>query len=199
MKTIDLTGYRFGRLFVVRRAQGKSTRWLCRCDCGEVATVMSQKLRIGNTSSCGCLQRELLAARNRTHGKSRTKEYRIWKNMMTRCTNAHRPAFIHYGGRGIGVCERWQNSFDSFLSDMGAIPSSSHTLERKDNGLGYSPENCCWASRAEQSRNRRNVVRIEWNGRSLCAKEWSRIVGISDSTIRRRYRAGFSPDQILSS
>lgn len=90
------------------------------------------------------------------HRASKTAEFRTWANMRTRCFNKHATQYPHYGGRGITVCERW-NDFEAFLADMGVRPSQHHTLERVDNDGDYCPQNCKWTSRSEQAKNRRTT------------------------------------------
>jgi hypothetical protein len=151
-KIIDLTGKRFGRLKVISRQVNSSNpvKWLCLCDCGNSHIVDGAKLRSNESRSCGCLKIELQT----THGKSETKEYYIWCAMIQRCENKNNKRYKDYGGRGISVCERWRNSFSNFYSDMGAKPNGM-TLERVNNSKGYSPKNCCWATRETQQRNMR--------------------------------------------
>jgi hypothetical protein len=159
--SIDLTGQRFGRwtaLSKTDRKSGKNSYWLCRCDCGIFKEVLQQTLRDGKSLSCGCLHKERLAQRVTKHGHAAgyttSTEYSAWKNMMARCYRVHHNCYHNYGGRGITVVTAW-HKFEAFFSDMGPKPSPELTLERVDNEKGYGPDNCKWATRAEQNRNRR--------------------------------------------
>ena len=159
---VDLTGKSFGRLLVMEHAgsnlRGQS-RWLCQCVCGTQKVIASTDLKRGNARSCGCLRREMSRKRRMKHGcasGSKTADYHSWLAMLKRCTNPNEPAFPDYGGRGIMVCDRWRNSFESFLADMGPRPRGL-TLERVDNDGNYEPGNCVWGTRKQQSRNRRST------------------------------------------
>lgn len=110
--------------------------------------------------------------------------------MLERCRNRNNPNFAQYGERGITVCHRWEESFESFMEDMGFPPSTQHTIERVDNNLGYSPDNCIWATRLDQGRNTRRVIKIAIDGRTMTAAEWSEISGIPAGVIRRRLKRG---------
>lgn len=155
-KPVDLTGQAFGRLRVLHLSGLGNSRaflWLCLCECGSLAEVPGTKLRHGHTKSCGCLSRDLAGSLNLTHGQSKTPTYSTWLAMWSRCTNPKHVGWKSYGGRGIKVCRRWQK-FENFLADMGPKPEGL-TIERRNNERGYSPTNCCWATQAEQNRNKR--------------------------------------------
>lgn len=130
------------------------------------------------------------------HGMTGTPEFTAWVNMIDRCTNPKHRYFKDYGGRGIAVCGRWR-AFDSFFADMGPRPSALHTLERKDGNAGYGPDNCVWATRTEQARNRRSNLILTINGQSRCAAEWAELVGIKADTLRRRIYRGLSPEEAV--
>ena len=200
MKAANISGKRFGRLVAVSSTSThKYGRvWLCECDCGSTASVMAGKLIQGKTRSCGCLAKELLGNRLRTHGQSKTPEYRVYKNMICRCENKNRKSYMYYGGRGVSVCKRWRTSFSNFIADMGPRPSPTHTIDRIDGDDSYNPDNCRWATRQTQSENRRNCIYITYHGKTLTAKGWSRIVKFSDTTIRRKVRQGLPPEEFLS-
>lgn len=161
-----LVGYRYGRLVVVERASNDrhgETRWVCRCDCGEVAVVRRGNLRSGNTKSCGCLHRQRSAAAHRTHGRKGDPIYQVWWNMVQRCTNPNNPRWEYYGGRGITVCDRWM-TFENFYEDIGERPPdlpertgkrAYWSLDRIDNDSNYEPGNVRWATPVQQRANRR--------------------------------------------
>jgi hypothetical protein len=196
MRKVDLTGQRFGRLTVLSVVvRNRSRRWLCRCDCGNELDVARNNLRSGCTKSCGCLRREKAAEKCRTHGKSHMREYDVWCSMKNRCLNPNDQNYYRYGGRGITVCDRWQRSFEAFISDMGPRPSSKHSIEREDNDGPYDPDNCVWATRSMQSSNirPRGLVQVAVDGKLRTAAEWARRLGTSQSTILCRIKAGWDP------
>lgn len=150
-----------------------SNAWLCRCSCGIARTVVTKSLTSGASRSCGCLSREVSAEngrRNAIHGWKDSKTYRVWSHMKERCERRSHKSWPDYGGRGIKVCDRWQN-FESFLSDMGPVPERL-TLERIDVNGNYTPENCRWASRTEQARNRRSTRLLTAFGETKPAASW---------------------------
>lgn len=194
-----LSGRRFGRLLVLsigaRRKNGYL--WFCQCDCGSTASVLSGRLLSGKTQSCGCLRRERASRARFIHGKTNSTTYNTWHGMKTRCHNPASSGFRYYGGRGIRVCDRWRNSFQNFLADMGECPDG-RSLDRIDNDKGYSPENCRWATRREQAVNARSNVNLLFNGESLCVSEWARRMGCKVATIYQRLRRNWPIERILA-
>lgn len=171
--------------------------WICRCKCGTTREVRQVSLRRGASRSCGCLRAELHRQVHTKHGLSQHREYQIWIDMIHRCTDPSYRNYPDYGGRGIGVCDRWL-SVDSFIKDMGPRPSQKHSLDRIDNEQGYSPENCRWATQAEQNRNKRNSKRVTAFGRTQILADWALETGIPRSTVQHRLNRGWSPERALT-
>ena len=201
----SMDSQRFGRLLVVAR-DGSDKRfnalWRCQCDCGKTVTVASGNLRSGNTTSCGCLAAEKRTTNRLVHGgarrKAHTPEYRTWAAMRARCSNPSNKDWPNYGGRGIGVCVRWLESFSAFVADMGQKPTPAHTIDRIDHDGNYEPGNCQWATSTAQNNNRRDNKLIEHDGLVLTTAEWSRRTGIARRTIANRIAAGISPGAALT-
>jgi len=151
----DYTGQTYGKLTALRR-NGTERRgaalWLFLCECGNTKTLRATAvLKDNSISHCGCVARQPY----KIHGATDTFEWRCWMAMRKRCNYEKHPRYKHYGGRGIKVCDRWQNSFENFLADMGAAPDNTHSIDRIDNNKGYSPDNCRWLPKKLQSANRR--------------------------------------------
>lgn len=117
--------------------------------------------------------------------------------MIDRCHNPNSPFWGRYGGRGIYVCDRWRESFDKFLEDMG-IPGNGMSLDRIDNDGPYSPENCRWATSKEQNRNRRSNTKITYMGKTKVITEWAEELGVSVQAISYRLKSGYSPEDAVS-
>lgn len=161
----DLSDTVFGRLTAISHERKRDSvgvsviYWVCRCECGNQVSVRAKYLNNGDTRSCGCLQRETVAAMNKSHGlfsgrSEWPKGYAIWSQMKDRCCNPRNKRYKDYGGRGIKVCDRWLDRFDIFISDMGE-PPQGFSIERVKNDEGYSPDNCKWIPLADQAKNRR--------------------------------------------
>jgi hypothetical protein len=192
---IDLTGQPFGRLTVLSRAANSRsgrTCWLCQCTCGNTSIVVAQSLLRGSTTSCGCWMREASLQRSTKHGAATyrhpTPEYRIWSHMRQRCGNPRDHRYRLYGARGITVDISWLHDFPQFLADMGPRPSPRHSLERRNNDGPYSPDNCYWATQAQQTRNTRQNVFLTWDNQTYCLTDWAHILGITLNNLRYRLR-----------
>lgn len=194
----DLSGRTFHRWTVIEPAAVRNgyRYWRCACECGTERDVLGTTLRNGTSKSCGCLATDVRLSQ--THGQSYTSEYPSWQHMLNRCHNPDSTYYRDYGGRGITVCERWRNSPENFIADMGPRPTPDHTLERIDNDGPYSPENCRWATRREQARDRRSNRRLTHNGETLCLAEWAERLGITTNTLYMRLRAGWSVEKALT-
>lgn len=194
---VDIVGKRFDRLVVTGEPVSKN--WVlfypCRCDCGNDTLVRSQLLRERRTKSCGCLGNERRGDHARRHGMSRTPIHNAWMSMINRCEDPKTRAYKDYGARGIAVCERW-HTFENFLADMG-IPENGMTLERRENDLGYSKENCVWATKTAQANNRRSSKIIEFGGESLTQAEWERKQGLRTGQLYERLKKGWSVERAI--
>lgn len=184
---------RYGRLVVVEDVHGG---WQCRCDCGNTVTVKGNHLRQGRVQSCGCLHRERQVEVATTHGLNRSLAHITWINMRQRCRNQNHPSWPNYGGRGITICDRWSR-FENFYADMGDRPAGM-TIERIDNNGNYEPGNCRWASKPEQSVNKRTNVFIERDGQTKTLSQWCNELGINYWTAHARIRRGASPLEAIT-
>jgi len=191
----DLTGKKFGKLTVIERSYEKDKQrgrfYKCICDCGRLHIGRAGDLKFKRVTSCfGCAHTR--------HGKSRTKEFHIWTNMKYRCNNPDSQMYHKYGGRGIKVCVRWNESFKNFITDMGMRPSPKHSIERIDNNGDYTPSNCKWALSIDQMNNRSVSVFYAYNGISKTATQWGREFGLNDVTLVRRIKNGWSMEKALT-
>lgn len=209
----DRSGQRFGRLLVIEEAERPANchapkiYWRCRCDCGNVVVVDVDSLRQGNTKSCGCLRKEVIAqagGKRRTHGMTRSPEYRAWIGMKVRCYVPTNKDYAQWGGRGITVCERWRESFEAFYQDMGPRPGPRYSIDRIDNNGPYSPENCRWATYSEQNYNQRparppaKFPRYTFDGKTLTLAQWARETNIPYRALAKRIYRGWSIEKAIN-
>ena len=183
-----MIGCTYTRLTVISLAERKHKnrpRYLCRCSCGGQITVDHYHLVNGHTKSCGCLKLDMHTDRLRTHGMSKTPEYRSWREMKARCSDETLDSFKHYGGRGIAVCQEWVDSFESFFSAMGPRPSTNHSIDRIDVNGNYEPCNCRWANNSEQANNKRNSQKTVFNGDEIGITQLAQATGFPQSTLHR--------------
>jgi hypothetical protein len=189
-KKLDITGLKFGRLTAIKRngfdqsPSRKHVRWDCVCDCGKLVNARLNSLRSGGIKSCGCLPRK----GNLKHGMKKTKEYETWQRIKARCNNKNHPDYYLYGGIGINVCDRWNNSFENFYLDMGDRPKNKTSIERLNTTKGYSPENCIWADSYIQSRNKRNNRIYTFNNKTMCLSDWATYLGITFASLDERLK-----------
>lgn len=191
-KNLDLAGQKFNRLLVLKSFnKGKRKYYLCKCACGNEIEVRSDRLKNGHTKSCGCLYKETRAEAPKTHGKSNTKIYGVWKSMCLRCSNPLDHAYKYYGGRGITICEEWKNDFQAFYDwAMANGYQEGLTIDRINVNGNYEPSNCRWATRKEQGNNTRRTIHITINGVTKNITDWANEIGVSVQTISYHRKKG---------
>jgi hypothetical protein len=175
--------------------------WRFRCHgCGnENFSARAYIVQRGDTTSCNCHRRAVMAVANLKHGKWKTSEFKIWGGMIDRCTNENSPSYPGWGGLGVTICERWRHNFENFLADMGLRPSPKHSIDRHPNPFGnYEPTNCRWATWTEQARNRRNNRIVQVGGREMTFTEACSLAGMPYSTVHNRLRRGWTLERALA-
>jgi hypothetical protein len=182
---IDLTGRQYGSLTVLSffRNENNSNKWTCQCECGKITYSSTRNLN-KNTRSCGCKKIPF-----KKHGLGETKIYDIWWQMKDRCFNHKNKSYKNYGNRGITVCDEWKNDLNCFLNDMGEPPIGM-SLERIDNNLGYSKENCKWATKLEQSNNRRCTILVKHNGVDITISDLANKINCNRKSLYFKYKNG---------
>lgn len=201
----DIAGQKFGRLTVIRyldvteRTQ-KNRNWLCKCDCGNYTTANASILKNGTTRSCGCLSAER-SKLPRKHGMAKTRIWNIYQGMVRRCNDEHSHAYKDYGGRGIAICPEWLGddgikrffewSFKNGYKD-------DLEIDRIDVNGNYEPSNCRWATSKQQNRNRRDNIRIEYNGKTQSLPDWCDELSLEYNMIYLRYKRGWSAERMFT-
>jgi len=197
-KKIDLTGQRFGRLVVIEESELRNSsgnvKWKCKCDCGNITFSNGYDLRKGVAQSCGCYNRDLVKKDN---PKYKRPLYYIYHSMKCRCYNPNDRAFHNYGARGIKISDKWNTyeKFEEWALDKGY--KKGLWLDRINNDLDYSPDNCRWATPKEQQNNKRTNHYITINNDTKTIQEWAEISGIKPMTITRRIELGWKNEDLL--
>lgn len=193
MTTVKI-GEKYNSLTVLRysHSEGNFKYYTCQCDCGNIKNIQIYNLIKGKSKTCGCISIK--------HGLYSSPEFAAWREIKYRCNTKTSRAYKHYGGRGIRVCERWMESFENFISDMGYRPSDNHSLDRIDNNGHYScgkcsecinngwQSNCRWATKRQQMNNTRKTIICEYNGIKKPVSEWAELLGVKRNTIHEGIR-----------
>jgi hypothetical protein len=191
-------GQKYGRLTIIstHKASGTYKYYaFCDCDCGTKNFITRvDNLRDGRVLGCGCVHREAVT----THGRWGHPMLIVWSHMINRCYNPKDGRYSHYGARGISVCEKWKD-IEQFIADMFGSYEKGLTIERINNNGNYCPENCRWATRTEQARNKSSNVNISFDGKTLCLSEWSQLIGVPYGTLWERIKIlGWPPERALT-
>lgn len=199
-KITDMIGRKYGRFTVIQetneRDSSGSVIYVCKCECGNIRKLSTRILNDGQTVSCGCYKRDVKSK----FGNSVYKEhlYGVWINVKCRCYNKNEKCYHNYGGRGITMCDEWRNNY--LLFKKWALEHGyKHGLwlDRINNDLGYSPDNCRWTTPKEQQRNKRTNIIVEYKGEKMCLKDASEKSGINYGTLRRRIELNWNNDRLF--
>ena len=176
----DLTGQKFGRLTVIKYVG--CGKWLCKCICGNEKIIRGDKLKSGNTKSCGCITKT-------KNGESKTRLCRIYKAMISRCYNPNNNRYKYYGLKGIKVCKEWLEDYQSFKSWANANGYNKNlTIDRIDCDGNYQPSNCRWITYLEQNKNRKVTLKYLYNNQYYTLMEWSKILNINYKKLHQRLK-----------
>ena len=201
-KLINIVGKTFGRLRVDKRIEGMTNKrvyYECRCECGNEVIVRGESLNSGHTSSCGCLQKDIVKQLKSSHGLCGTPLYICWASMIQRCCNPNHKNYNNYGGRGIAVCDEWRNDFASF-HNWASKNGYDHglQLDRENNNKGYCGSNCRFVSRAVNNRNKRDNRIVTYNGESKSLVQHCEKLNLYYEVVSNRLnRNGWSIDKAL--
>lgn len=203
---IDLTGQTFGRLTVLKQCTTdnknkntvRSSRWVCKCSCGNVITTYSSYLKTGRVKSCGCMREERRHNLNRKHGLSNSRPFHIWSGIIQRCCNPNNNSYKNYGARGIKICDEWKNDFMAFYNwsiDNGYNDELS--IDRINNDGDYCPENCRWVDKIVQANNTRSNHYVTYRNKTQTLADWCRELEIDYKFLSGRLARGETPRQVF--
>lgn len=194
-----VVGDRYGRLTALEflsTDKWHQKKWKWKCDCGNETEAYASPVKSGHTSSCGCMYRESRGVATTTHGYSGVPEFSVYRAMLRRCYNEKAGNYHDYGGKGITVCQRWRESFENFLQDMGPRPSPNHSIDRENVYGNYEPGNCRWLDAKGQANNRGNNLRVDYHGESHTLAQISELLGMDERTVYRWLKLGLVPEEI---
>lgn len=189
----------FSRLTAIKYIAGSAkldtrAKWECSCECGNIHVTDSSRLKKGTSKMCRPCS-DIESGKTRSNAINKTtnpKEYGAWSSMKNRCSNKNYDGYHRYGGRGIVVCNSWNESFESFLLDMGCAPSILYSIDRIDNNKDYYKENCKWSTMEEQQNNRHTNVYLTIDEERKTIAQWCRELSISYEMVRARLKRGWS-------
>lgn len=189
----DLSGNKFGKLTLVKIFSYNPIKYECKCDCGNTKIIRASDILSGKSRSCGCVH-----GNHKTHGKTHTRLYSIYNNMINRCKNPNVDCYKYYGGKGISICEEWEKDFQKFYNwAMGNGYEENLTIDRIDVNGNYEPDNCQWVTMKEQANNTTRNRIIKYNGESKTLKQWAEILGFDESVLRNRLNRGWSVERAI--
>lgn len=176
--------------WLVQEKLSYGQKYSCLCTaCGvTIKNIRVYDILSGKTTMC---KKCSVGSSKSTHGMSDSPEYNTWVHIIQRCHNPKNKDYPEYGGRGIKVCDMWRNSFEAFYMCLGKKPFPDYTIERLDYDKGYEPGNVVWASRADQTRNKRDNVVLEIDGVSQTVSQWALESPVSGFCIYKRINRGW--------
>lgn len=198
----DIIGKRYGNLIVIKKIKkSKRNDFLCKCDCGTKKVICKSSLINGFTKSCGCLIKKGKENIFYKHGLTNTRIYNIYFSIKKRCYQSKDISYKNYGGRGIKVCDEWLNKENGFINFYNWAMQNGYrddlSIDRIDNNGNYEPNNCRWTTKTFQNNNKRNNININFNEETHTLKEWSEILNLNYKTIFKRYKNGYSIEDIF--
>ncbi|MEK5334405.1 hypothetical protein [Lysinibacillus sp. FSL W8-0992] len=197
----DLSGSTFKRLTVIKlydtvtsKNGNRSTRWLCKCSCGKEKVIFRTNLTSGQSTSCGCYQKEIVS----THNLTNHRLYSIWLEMKKRCFDKNRKSYKNYGGRGITICDEWKVFYNFYNWSINNGYLDSLTIDRIDNDGNYEPKNCRWTTRLVQNNNTRKNVFVDVGGERKTLSQLAREYDLSPNTIKYRMNNGYEDKELVA-
>jgi len=199
MAKIDLTGQKFGKLTAIKPVgtnKSGNTLWKCKCDCGNSSVVINSNLTRGNSKSCGCTNSERLIKRNTKHNLCYTPIYNVWSSMKERCRNKNCKEYVHYGGRGIKICDEWMD-FNNFYNGMIGTYKKGLSLDRINVNGNYEPSNCRWVTQLRQCNNKRNNLYLTIDGVTATLADICRSYNVGYQKVWKRLKRGWPIEEAV--